>query len=142
MADPITIELVGADALIAALQREPELARPILEQTTRAALLDFLDPLTDYPAAIPSSRYRRTGDLGRLWTTAQPEIHVQSTGFEGALGNARPGAEYVQGEDQASIHAGRWPTVRQVAEERQGLIQARYQAAAEQIAGAIDRAAR
>lgn len=141
MSDAITIELRGAEELAAALQREPELARGPLETATRTALLDLVDPLTDYPSPPQGSRYRRTGDLGRLWTAAPPEIRVMPTGFEGALGNARPGAQYVQGDEQAAVHQGRWQTVRQVAESSQGLIQARYEAAAQQIAQAIDRAA-
>lgn len=141
MSDPITIEIAGAEEVAAALEREPELARPALERATRLALLDFIDPLTDYPSPPSGSRYRRTGDLGRLWTTAPPQVSVMATGFEGALGNARPGAQYVQGDEQAAVHAGRWQTVRQVAEANQALTQARYEAAAAEIARAIDGAA-
>jgi hypothetical protein len=137
----ITVEIEGANELAAALEREPEIARPILEKATRMALIDLVDPLTTYPAPPSGSRYKRTGDLGRLWTAAPPEVHVMGTGFEGVLGNARPGAGYVQGDEQAGVHQGRWQTVRQVAEDNQSLIQARYEAAAREIAGAIDRAA-
>lgn len=136
----VTIEIKGADDLLKALEAAPDLARAEIETATRQSLLGLLDPLTDYPAAIPGSSYQRTGDLGRMWTTAPPEIKTMAHGFEGLIGNARPGVEYVQGDDQASVHRGRWKTASAAVKDAEGQIQARYQQAADRVAAMVDSA--
>lgn len=53
--------------------------------------------------------YRRTGTLGKSWTT---DVRVTSENIRGVLGNVRPYAPYVQDEErQAQMHKGHWPTV-------------------------------
>jgi len=53
--------------------------------------------------------YKRTGTLGKSWTT---DVRPSGTSLNGVLGNVRPYGPYVQDEEvQARIHRGRWPTV-------------------------------
>lgn len=53
--------------------------------------------------------YRRTGTLGKSWTT---DVNATSDSIRGVLGNVRSYAQYVQDEElQAQMHKGHWPTV-------------------------------
>jgi len=88
--------------------------------TQSLALLQ--DDMAEYPAPPPGSTYRRTGTLGRLWTSAQYEISTGSGSVTGVIGNAAcspRGVAYgpfVQSaDDQAWMHVGRWQTDEQVA---------------------------
>lgn len=63
-----------------------------------------------YPPAPPSSSYRRTGTLGRRWSTQVRPI-IGSVRGEGY--NPTPYYPYVQGEDQAQVHAGRWTATKE-----------------------------
>lgn len=130
---------VRSEMLLRALAEYPELARAEIESTTRRALLGLLDPLSDYPPAVPGSSYVRTGDLGRLWTTAQPHVTVLATGFEGVIGNARQGALFVQGEEQATVHQGRWNTAQAVVDAARPQIEGQYRLVPARIGAAIKR---
>lgn len=53
--------------------------------------------------------YRRSGTLGKSWTT---DVRATSENIRGVLGTIRPYAQYVQDEElQAQMHKGHWPTV-------------------------------
>ena len=87
------------------------------------------DDIAEYPSPPVGSTYRRTGNLGRLWTSAQYEIDVDTGGATGVIGNAvrdrrgRAYGPYVQSaEQQASVHVGRWQTDEQVAERNTAAI--------------------
>lgn len=89
--------------------------------TMSLALLQ--DDIAEYPAPPPNSSYRRLGNLGRAWTSAQYEIHADTGGVTGVIGNAvrdrrgRAYGPYVQDEDdQAWMHQDRWRTDAQVAD--------------------------
>lgn len=59
--------------------------------------------------------YRRTGTLGRKWTS---KVTFTDDDVMGFVGNNAPYAPYVQGFDtQARIHAGNWQTDQSVADE-------------------------
>ena len=135
---PFDVEGQNLAPLLAALDAYPDIARPILEDASSAALLGLIPGLADYPPAPASSNYRRTGLLGRLWTSARPEFAPLSSGFEASIGTARPGGEFVQGELQAAVHQGRWPTVDEVIARRQADIEAYFEAALQRITEAID----
>ena len=137
---PYTITLDGADRLLAALDHEPQIAAPILRTATERALLRLVKPLATYPPA--QGTYRRTGTLGRLWTSAQPEFTSNASGFEGSLGNTTPYGPFVQGSHdeephQAWMHKDTWKTVDDVAKANEGAIQGEYEAALAQIEAAI-----
>lgn len=75
--------------------------------------------------------YRRTGTLGRRWTT---KVSVTASDIRGEVGNATVYGPFVQSqESQAAIHQGRWRTAERVADEMtpqiQDLFEARIRAA-------------
>lgn len=90
--------------------------------TLSLALLQ--DDIAEYPPKPAHSKYDRTLDLGRAWTSATYEIDTGSGGITGVIGNAvrsrrtgRAYGPYVQEEGtQASVHAGRWRTDADVAD--------------------------
>ena len=95
--------------------------------TQSLALL--VDDVSTYPPAPSNSSYRRTGNLGRFWTSAQYEVSASTGGITGVIGNAvrdRRGRAYgpcVQdAEEQAYMHRGRWQTDEMVAERNTNAI--------------------
>ena len=68
--------------------------------------------------------YRRTGTLGRSWTT---RIDVTANSIEGRIGTNIIYAPWVQDKDrQATIHQGRWQTAQAVLENLRGWIVHRF----------------
>ena len=95
--------------------------------TMSLALL--VDDIAEYPPAPSGSSYRRTGNLGRAWTSAQYEVSANTGGITGVIGNAvrdrrgRAYGPYVQSEEeQAWMHRGRWATDEMVAERNTNAI--------------------
>jgi hypothetical protein len=73
-------------------------------------------------AAIREGRievpYRRTGTLGRRWTTA---ISGSGDDLTGTVGNNTTYGPYVMSRDmQAAYHAGTWPVAEAVANQAEG----------------------
>ena len=99
-------------ALQDALQREADgAASKTLETTVHQALLLLATYAAGYPPQPPGTNYRRTGTLGRLWTTATPHVTVSGHVLDARIGNATPYGPQVQGPaDQARVHRGRWLT--------------------------------
>jgi hypothetical protein len=93
----------------------------VLEPPMKRSMFKLLSPLADYPPQIPRSTYRRTGTLGRTWTT---EIERTFRMLRGTVGNNTIYGPLVQSEQfQAAIHRGRWPTDEQVKDdEERGII--------------------
>jgi hypothetical protein len=67
--------------------------------------------LQEYPPELPNQKYKRTGNLKRSWMYAV----LSPTSAE--IGNVATYAGWVQGEDQAAIHVGRWQKMREIGEE-------------------------
>jgi hypothetical protein len=132
------IEVFGLNETIKDCQEAPELIKELMLPSLVASLLSLLPDLADYPPRPSTSNYVRTGTLGRLWTAAQPEFKALKSGFEARIGNKTPYAGYVQGgkEDdphQAWMHKKRWQTTDQILAKHQPDIEARLQAAIEDI---------
>ncbi len=132
------VEIQGLAPLLQALEHYPDLVRPELEQASEAALLSLIPPLADYPAAPSSSTYRRSGTLGRTWTAARPEFAPLSSGFEASIGNATPYGPFVQGDEQAEMHKGRWKTTKQIAEAHRGEIEQYFEKALQRVAQKLE----
>jgi hypothetical protein len=124
--------------LIANVDRYPEIAEPIMRDALYAALLSLIPDLATYPPQEPTS-YRRTGTLGRLWSSAQPEYQTQSNGFEARIGNATPYGPFVQGEDdQSQVMTDKgWANVADVVAAHQDSIDAYLEAALNRVLLAI-----
>lgn len=121
-AEDIVIE--GYEELMQAFRDFPEIARGEVGKALEKSLLLLQGAMADYPEQAPDTAYRRTGTLGRLWTSAPREIYEAGSHiWEGRVGNATPYGPYVQDpERQAPWHAGRWKTTDDViAENEQGI---------------------
>ena len=83
--------------------------------------------MAHYPAQRAGSGYRRTGTLGRRWTTRVTE---RSDGLEGKVGNNTTYGPFVQSQMfQATVHRSRWQTDQQVIDEQQAAIVADFERA-------------
>lgn len=134
---PFSIDIPGMPALLAALEAYPDIAAPILEETSSAALLSLIPDLASYPPQPAGTTYRRTGTLGRTWSAARPEFAPLSSGFEASIGNATPYAVYVQGEWQSKGNA-HWSTADEVIEQHQAETEGYFDVALQRIAEAVD----
>jgi hypothetical protein len=134
----VQIEAPHLSDLLAAVDRYPEIAEPIMRDATYAALLTLIPDLATYPTQEPTS-YRRTGTLGRLWAAAQPEYTAQANGFEARIGNATPYGPFVQGgpddeQPQTQVMADKgWANVGDVIQAHQGSFDAYLEAALNKI---------
>lgn len=134
-----TVEIKGLRELLSALERYPDIVQRELEQSADAAMMSLLGDLASYPPAPAASKYTRSGQLGRLWTSATPEFSASSSGFEATLGNATPYGVWVQDpEDQAWMHAGRWKDLQAILTEHQAEIESYFEAALERVTRAIE----
>jgi hypothetical protein len=111
----ITID--GYTEVVRGLRILPE---KVLEEV-RDALAPVLDALqgrlATYPPQRPAQRYVRSGVLGNNWTDARPQYTFKGTGLDARIVNVTSYASFVQGDDQAWMHAGRWSTAQRVLSE-------------------------
>lgn len=76
--------------------------------------------MAKYPPQRLGSSYRRTGTLGRRWTTA---ISESADGLVGKIGNSTSYGPFVQSEMfQSRVHQGLWQTDADVAKQEQAAI--------------------
>jgi hypothetical protein len=124
-----TIEIRGLDALQRKLNSiaGASLAQVLRPPMQRAVLLLQSD-MADYPPQRSGSSYRRTGTLGRTWTTKVENI---PGGVQGKVGNVTEYAPLVQSEQfQSAVHRGRWTnTDEQVLRRRLAQIERMFQVA-------------
>jgi hypothetical protein len=141
----IEIRTVPPD-LLQRMQRYPDKLDAVLLKTGEAALLHVQGSIPDYPPPLPDQRYRRTGTLGRTLGVGmsggvigpaqiQQVRRIGAAGFEARLGTNLSYAPDVIGDGtQKAIFAGRWWTMRKVAELARAGVVRLYQAAAERMA--------
>jgi hypothetical protein len=102
----LTISIRGVDRLMVKLGRVQ--GTRILLPPTQRAVFRLQRYMATYPPAPARSKYKRTGTLGRRWTTK-----VESTG-DGVIGKVGNNTEYgplVQSKKfQADVHKNRWQT--------------------------------
>ena len=136
---PSEVKLLGLEALQSMTGNAPRVLIDALGQAGEEALLGMIPDLADYPAQPADSTYRRTGTLGRLWTSAKPTWVARGAGFIGTLGNGTSYGPYVQGEEQAPSN-DHWQTVGDVLDghtaEITGIFDRALEAAAKQLGGA------
>lgn len=107
--------------LLGALGKFQDTAYQELEQKLKQALKLLAGHASVYPDKPAGSTYRRTKTLGRLWTTAQPQVTVMGHVLDARIGNKTPYGPYVQDPDeQAWMHVGRWQTTHDVAAAHAG----------------------
>ena len=138
MADNVRIE--GLAELVRGLHRFPQTLQGSLRYAIDQGLLVMQGKLSVYPPAIPGSRYERTGQLGGGWAGAEHAFRMAGRWVEGRATNNTLWTGYVQGEQQASVHKGRWLTAEQVIEQTQGEIDRLLQEAGERaLSGVVGR---
>lgn len=79
--------------------------------------------LAEEPAERPGQRYIRTHKLSGGWRRSDARRDSRSILVD--VTNATAYAPFVQGEDQAEMHRGRWKKLKVVGEEKVGVIRAR-----------------
>jgi hypothetical protein len=134
---PFSINIPELPTLLAALAAYPEIAQPILEDASNAALLSLIPYLASYPPKPAQSTYRRSGTLGRTWASARPAFTPISSGFEGSVGNPTPYAIYAQGEFQPPWME-HWQTDEDVVGAHRADMEAYFETALQRIVEAID----
>ena len=110
----VTIEIPELDALLRKFGASNRIVQSAVKGAIQKSVYHLQSKVATYPPPPPMSTYRRTGTLGRSWTT---KIEGSGREIRGIVGNAIPYAPFVQGPDQAWMHVGRWKTIGQVAEE-------------------------
>lgn len=107
----LTIETNIAD-VAGELERRGLRVLDVLEGPLDRGAIRIEAAMKAYPSPPSGSTYRRTGTLGRRWTT-KPIRRVDEVGRE--VGNKTDYAPVVQSEElQAALHRGRWQTDAQV----------------------------
>lgn len=115
--------VVQVDGIEELLQRLDRAASSAVLRAAMQASCDLVQrQLAVYPPARSGSTYRRTGTLGRRWTT-----RVSGSGYdvEGVVGNNTAYGPYVMDwHQQAWMHVGVWPIAQDVAGQAEGEIAA------------------
>lgn len=105
----------------------------VLRPPMQRAVARLQTAMAHYPPQRAGSAYRRTGTLGRRWTT---RITDSASGLEGKVGNNTAYGPFVQSEIfQASVHRGRWQTDQQVMDDQQASIVADFERAIQAVLG-------
>jgi hypothetical protein len=114
MSDNIHIEGVGK-----VIKRLDSLGDPAIMRAAMNKSVQHLHRrVAKYPPKPGHSIYRRTGTLGRRWTTK-----VEQGGKRGVVGNNTRYAPYVQGPRRRHFHkAAGWVTIAEVADEESGAV--------------------
>lgn len=108
----ITIRITGIDDVINRLDHAA--GNEALRRAMERSVERLRNRMADYPPQRSGSSYRRTGTLGRRWTT---RVEALSAGVRGRVGNNTSYGPFVQSQAfQASVHRGRWQTDQQVLE--------------------------
>lgn len=148
-----TIQITGLDAVLRKLQKVENVAA-VMDRPMKQALGHLQRRLARYPRKAsgaftamatpaqkraywakvrggeishdPRTGYRRSGTIGRKWTT---QIKRGTTHITGIVGNNAPGAIYVQGSKQQPFHkASGWPTTDSVAESEAAAVRGYFHA--------------
>jgi len=117
------IEIQGVDRIIAKLGKIEGVNA--LMQPMQESVMQLQAAMQVYPPALPTSRYVRTGTLGRRWTT---RVTRSGEGLTGRVGNNTIYAPVVQSDMfQARPFVGRWTTDAQAIERLRPWIVGRFQ---------------
>ena len=133
----ITVQVKGDKQLLKKMLNRAVIDGELLEAVDKAGVV-VTKRLQTYPPARPSSTYDRTGTLGRKWQVRS--FVKRPSSFVSEVTNPVSYAPYVQAADsQAWMHAGRWPTDRQVLKEQGRKIRGFFEAALRNIRRYLER---
>ena len=150
----VNITIEGLDQLQIRMRAWPSKFNAIIKKTLDASLLAIWQRVGElgYPQPPPNSTYKRTGTLGRTLGTSdhggmsgKPDVYkVKSSGSgmqSASFGTRLKYARYVIGDkskEQATVHAGRWWTLPDVAEQMTDRIKGLFEIAAKTMARFLD----
>lgn len=148
MAKPL-VEIRGMQEIQDKMAAFPEKLNAVNQSGMQASLLVLQENAPPYPPPPQDSTYRRTGSLGRTLGSSMsggksgtPDIFVTKklgNGIEGRFGTNLNYAPYVIGDDtQAAVHAGRWWTMKDIAEKSQEKILKIWDGIADKLAAWLD----
>ena len=104
----LKININGIDDAVSQLKQDGANILEIVEKPIDRGAFRVEAALKVYPSPPANSSYRRTGTLGRRWTT-RPYRQAGLVGRE--VGNNTWYGPYVQSQQtQARVHQGRWST--------------------------------
>lgn len=138
----IRVAVTGDDKAIANLEHVSHGVAD-LREPTKTALLYVHSQMPPYPSPSATSRYRRTGTLGRTITTfgsaSGPALsRVEGSGSHviGYVGSSLSYAPYViDASSQAFMHRGRWWTLQSVVEKSRDGIRRIYESFVQKLVG-------
>jgi len=144
---PKVMEVEGLDELIDRLQRTPQVYKQAEQKTMVASLTILWENVPPYPPAPATSRYVRTGTLGRSLgssmgggATGQPQIFgikMYSKGAVGSFGTRLKYAQYVIGSrhtQQIYPFSAYWWTIDTIIGKAYGKILRAWKIMAEELA--------
>lgn len=128
----MSIEIKGMAELVARLGKLAVIQ--VIEAPMQRAVYRLQARMQDYPAAPRSSRYIRTGTLGRRWTT---RITKSSNGITGTVGNNTAYGPLVQSERfQTRTHKRTgWRTDQNAVDQERAAIVADFEQAIQKALG-------
>jgi len=77
------------------------------------------------PAERPNQRYKRSHRLSGSWKRSNARRTGNAVLVD--VTNDTPYGLFVQGDDQAEVHQGRWKKLRSIGDEQRGAVRARVQ---------------
>lgn len=113
------IEMRGLDKIVTDLGTFNRAVEDEIEAWAISGLQRRVGDLAAYPPPPPNSTYVRTGDLGAGWRNAKPRLDRRSGSVGLSLHNLVPYTPFVQGDQQARIHAGRWRKIADIDKAQQ-----------------------
>lgn len=126
------VEIRGLDKLAADCRNFTRSLNAEIRKAQTEARKRLVQRLTDYPPPPPGSRYQRTYALQRGWERAVPVLTNDGKAMQ--LINAITYVPYVQGDNQAWMHQGRWTKASEIVDEEQDAIVQLFEEAAERTA--------
>lgn len=134
----VSIEVRNLDRIVARFKGARRLIEEELEDATDSVLAEGARRLAAYPSRRAGQRYVRTGRLGRGWSQTDRRFVVQGNAKRAVLRNMTPYARYVQGEQIAWMHKGRWATVEAVQRSLDGFANQKLEAAGRRVAAQLE----
>jgi hypothetical protein len=124
----IILEVRGLDEVIRRFGNRRNVTEPIAKALDKTVKL-IQRGVTTYPPRPPESTYRRTGTLGRSFTT-----RVDRGRLEGRAGTRLAYAPYVIGDGTQAAWMRHWKTIGKVGEEALPRIEGFFVVAVDEIA--------
>lgn len=108
-----SVEIIGLENLIARWRGAPKIVQEEMSDALDTAFSRVIPHLATYPPETGGS-YVRTYKLRRGWTQTDRKFVVRGGEISARLTNPVGYVKWVQGDEQAKVHQGRWQTVTQI----------------------------